>query len=611
MLDNIVATSNIERNTGKCVASRVHHVLFNFLLYLKDYPLLITAALTLVVFEKTATIMMVLSLRDIIDALESSGKEVVLGPVILVVLYGALRLIGPAFAELRDVLFSQVSEQVSKRIGVRVLSHVLSLDVEYYTRTAVGSICRDLDRGVAAASFLLRYMLFNGGPTLIEIILILAVLTNALSFAYATISLAGIVAYLVISIVANEWRVRFVSQVNMYNSSASACATESITNFEVIKLHGSESFESSKYARAMSAWELARIADRRIFALVIIGQALVIATTITVIFLLGVHDYRDDRLSIGDFVMLTALIAQLFMPLNFLGFVYSEMRQALADLGRMYVLLDERPMVVDAPDSKELKAPIKQITFENVWFGYTKDRPVLKDLTFSIAAGEHVAFVGTSGSGKSTIVRLIARLYDTNQGRIAFDGIDIKNLKQPSLRQCIGTVSQETMLFSASLADNVRYGDPDASLEAINEAALRAGLGELIAGLPEGLDTQLGEKGAKLSGGERQRVGIARALVRNPQVLILDEATASLDYDTESKVLAALKTVKEGRTTIAIAHRLSSVVDADRIFVMHDGNLIDEGKHDELLKKEGLYSQLWHKQSNSHSSENETVLIFV
>jgi len=608
MLGDIAETINTECKVSKPVTSEIYHILYNLLLYLKDYPLLIVVALILVLFEKTANIMLALSLREIIDALESPDKDVILGPITLVLLYGVLRLIGPAFAELRDVLFSQVSEKVSKRIGVRVLSHVLSLDAEYYTRTAVGSICRDLDRGIAGVSFLLRYMLFNGGPTLVEIVLILAVLAGAVRIEYAVIALVGVVAYLVISIAANEWRVKFVSQVNIHNSSANACATECIANFEVIKLHGSESFESTRYAGVMSAWELARITDRRTLSFVIIGQVLIIAVTISVMLLLGTHDYRDNELSVGGFVMLTALIAQLFAPLNLLGFVYREIRQALADVERMYVLLDEHPIVVDVLDSKKLKKPIKQIAFEHVWFEYTKGRPVLKDLTFSISAGEYVAFVGASGSGKSTIVRLIARLYDTNRGHVAFDGIDIRNLKQSSLRQCIGIVSQETMLFSASLADNIGYGAPDAGLEAIYEAALKAGLGKLMVRLPNGLDSHLGERGVKLSGGERQRVGIARALVRNPQVLVLDEATASLDYGTESKVLAALKTVKEGRTTIAIAHRLTSVIDADRIFVLHDGNLVDVGKHDELLKKGGLYSQLWHKQNKNHFSPKPTEL---
>lgn len=575
-----------------------YSVLLNLIGYLHEYPYLITAATILVVIEKCGNVLLAIAFKELIDVLNSESSSSSLSAITLVIAYGMLRLFVPTLAELRDVLFTQAGEQISRRVAVRVLNHILALDSDFHSRAAPGGLSRDLDRGTAGVSFLLRYLLFNGIPTLIEVFLILGVISFAVSGIYAAIAAFGVIIYLVISFFANEWRTKFVDEVNKHNSAASASAIASITNHEVIKLNGCEALQLTKYDQAMQDWVRSRVLDRRTLALVTVGQALAISCTSTAMLFLAIADNGAGILTIGDFVMLTVFIAQLFAPLNLLGFVYREMRQALADVTRMYTILDKMPLVADRPGAAGLPLRLSRIEFNGVCFDYNYSHHILKDLTFSIEAGQAIAFVGPSGSGKSTIVKLLARLYDVAVGEIKINGNDLRSIKQSSLRDLLGIVSQETLLFSASIAENIAFGNPNADRLAIERAAIDAGLEQLVKRLPGGLDAQVGERGAKLSGGERQRIGIARAIIRKPQILVLDEATASLDYGTEADILRSLKAISKSWTTLTIAHRLTSVVDADRIYVLQEGRLVGAGTHQELLMNNRLYSDLWSQQNN-------------
>lgn len=571
--------------------------LFRVVSYLGAYRWLLGWVFCLVIAEKTASVSIALLLKLIVDTLDTGQNAAALGLFALVLGYGAVRLAAPTLAELRDVYFSKASENISREIGRKIFSHCLRLDTAYYSSHSLGALCRDLDRGIAGVSFLLRYLIFTAGPTLVEIALILAVMLVMLSPIYAVVSAIGVIFYLGFSVYSNEWRARFVQRVNQRNSRINALAMDSLLNIEAIKLSNLESTTNEQYGREMRHWVSARLADRRSLAWVVFGQALVISSTAVAVIYLAVRDHQAGHLSMGSFVMLTAFIAQLFAPLNFLGFVYREMRQALADVDQAFTVLNVVPTIIEKPNALTLQSKIDSIELDSVWFGYDSRDPVLKEVSFIASTGTRMAIVGPSGGGKSSIVRLLTRLYDADRGRVLVDGKDVKDLEMASLRERISVVSQSTTLFSTTIAENITCGAPQSTGGQLQRVVEEVGLSAFVASLPQGLDTPVGERGAQLSGGQAQRIGIARALYRNPDVLILDEATAALDYHTEAEILAVLDKLKQNIVCIMVAHRLSTVVNADHVLVIDGGRISESGNHSQLLRNGGLYSRLWRSQS--------------
>lgn len=568
--------------------------------YLQEFRSRVLLALACLVAAKVASVGLPFVLKNIVDGLDQNAEameRLSLALLFLIIAYGLLRFANVLFGELRDTLFGRVTERAMRRIGLTVFEHLHRLDIAFHLNRQTGGLSRDIDRGTNGISFLLRFMVFNIVPTFIEIGLVVVLLGVNYSMYYALLILVSVIAYVSYSVWATEWRTRFVREANIAESRSNTRAIDSLLNFETVKYFTNERFEADHYDRELAEWERARGRNRLSLLVLNSGQALIIAIAMTAALALAAHDVSSGTMSIGDFVLINTFMMQIFMPLNFLGFVYREMKGSMANIEAMLGLLDVKPAVTDAPDANELKVRQGRLEWDSVCFSYHAKRPILQDVSFVIEPGERVAVVGASGAGKSTLVKLLLRLYDLGSGRIAIDGQSIDRCTQESLRRQIAVVPQDTVLFNTSILENIRYGRSDADDEAVWEAIRMAGLQPLIESLPEQAQTRVGERGLKLSGGEKQRVAIARAILKRAPILVFDEATSSLDTRAERDIMQALKDLAQGHTTLQIAHRLSTVIDADRILVMDKGCLVEVGSHSDLMRQQGHYYHLWQAQA--------------
>lgn len=569
--------------------------------YLMEYRARVILALALLALAKVANVLVPLALKYIVDHFDSATDAVVAVPLALLAAYGALRFAVVLFGELRDAVFARVAERAMRRISLKVFKHLHDMDLGFHLSRRTGGLARDIERGTSGISFLLRFMLFNIVPTLLEIGMVAVILLINFSPRFALTVLGAVVLYVVFSVVVTEWRNRFVRESNEMDNVANTRAVDSLLNYETVKYFNNERFEARQYDRNLEAWESARMNNRLSLAALNAGQALIIAASITLMMVMASQQVASGEITLGDLVMVNAYMIQLFIPLNFLGFVYREIRQALINIEQLFGLLGQPPVIADPAGAVPLVVRGGQVRFEAVSHAYEPDRTILKNISLDIPAGQKFAVVGASGAGKSTLARLLFRFYDVDTGRITVDGQDIRTVTQDSLRQALGAVPQDTVLFNDSLRYNIAYGRPEASEAEILEVIRMAHLDDFLAQLPAGLDTQVGERGLKLSGGEKQRVAIARVLLKDPPILILDEATSSLDSHAEQAILRTLASVSRRRTTLAIAHRLSTVVDADSIAVLERGELVEQGGHAELLALGGRYARLWEIQQRQRA----------
>jgi len=577
--------------------------------YLLEFPARVFFAMAFLVLAKVVNVILPLILKYIVDDLSDPTVQIISLPLALLFAYGILRFSTTFFGELRDAIFSRVAERGMRRIGLKVFSHLHTLDLNFHLSRKTGGLSRDIERGTSGIAFLLRFMLFNILPTLLELALICGILFFNYNIWYVLITLAAVVSYIGFSVAVTEWRLRFVREANQMDNKSNTRAIDSLLNFETVKYFGNERYESELYDNQLAEWEEARLKNRYSLFALNSGQALIIAISITAMMILAASEVVSGVMTIGDLVLINAYMIQLFIPLNFLGFVYREIKNSLANIEQMFRLLDTNPGVADADNAAELQPNGGGIRFENVSFGYKDNRTILRDVSFEIPEGKKVAIVGPSGSGKSTIARLLFRFYDVDQGRIYVNDQAVDQVTQESLRKSIGVVPQDTVLFNDSIGYNISYGDTEAGQEQVQVAARMANLENFIEQLPEGYDTVVGERGLKLSGGEKQRIAIARTLLKNPEIMVFDEATSSLDSSAEQAILEALKQAAENHTTLVIAHRLSTVIDADEILVLDRGEIVEKGNHRELLAKNGLYAELWKNQQEQADSKEEEVLV--
>ena len=569
--------------------------------YLAEFRGRVIVAVICLVAAKLATVATPVALKYIVDYLDEgrSGDLVLWIPLLLVTAYGTLRFSSTLFSELRDAVFARVAERAMRRVSLRVFRHLHQRELGFHLDRKTGGLARDIERGTNGISFLLRFTLFNIVPTLLEIAMVAVILTVVFNPGYVLAIIGAVVVYVMFSVKVTEWRTRFVREANARDNQSNSRAVDSLLNYETVKYFNNEEFEADRYDQDLESWEHARLKNRLSLAALNAGQALIIGIAMIVIMGMAVTEVAAGEITLGDFTMINAYLLQLFIPLNALGFVYREIRQALVNVERLFGLLQQAPVIEDASDARELEVTGAEVRFEDIHFRYHPDREILKGISFTIPAGSKVAVVGASGAGKSTLARLLFRFFDVDQGRITIDGQDIRTVTQDSLRSALGVVPQDTVLFNDTLYKNLAYGRPDATEEEVRQAAQLAHLDRFIHTLPEGYQTRVGERGLKLSGGEKQRVAIARVLLKNPPILILDEATSSLDSVSEAMILEALNEVSRKRTTLVIAHRLSTIRDSDTILVMDDGRIVESGHHNQLLALDGPYARLWHQQNRN------------
>ncbi len=531
-----------------------------------------------------------------VDALGGDVPDLMLGGIGLTLAYGLARLMNVGFQQLRDAVFAKVGQRALRTLALETFAHIHRLSMRYHIARRTGGLSRIIERGVKGVDFLLRFMLFSIGPLVLELLLVMGFLWFLLDAWYMVVVMVTICLYVAFTFKVTEWRVRLRREMNEQDTDANQKAIDSLLNFETVKYFGAETREAERYDISMRAYEGAAIKTATSLAMLNFGQSLIITSGLLTVMVMAALGVQNGTLSVGDFVMVNAYMIQITMPLNFLGTVYREIRQALVDMGEMFDLLEQPQEVSDKPNAPALDVGSGVVEFDDVEFGYDPSRPILKGVSITVGAGENVALVGPSGSGKSTIGRLLFRFYDASSGTVRIDGQDVRDVTQDSLHDAIGVVPQDTVLFNDTIRYNIAYGRADATEDEVIAAAYAAQIHDFILSLPNGYDTMVGERGLKLSGGEKQRVGIARTLLKNPPILILDEATSALDSETESSIQDALKLAGEGRTVITIAHRLSTVADADRIVVLENGKVVEQGAHDALLARDGRYAALWNRQ---------------
>ena len=580
----------------------VGHTLAQLAPYLWRYKWRVLAALACLVLAKVATVSVPLVFKAMIDDLSTPQFATVL-PLLLLGLYGALRFASSLFTELREILFARVSQESVRRIALEVFRHLHALSLRFHLERQTGGVTRDIERGSRSIGSLINYALYSILPTLVELSLVLAILVARYDRVFVLITLASLAAYIVFTVVVSNWRIALRRRVNDMDSAANTQAIDSLLNYETVKYFNNEDFEARRYDVHLRQWEDAATRSQVSLSWLNLGQQLIIAIGVTAMMWQAAAGVVAGAMTVGDLVLVNAFLIQLYLPLNFLGVIYREMRQALADIERMFELLAEHRDIVDAPDAQPLPDGPADIVFDRVGFGYDPRRQILHDISFTIPAGKTVAVVGASGSGKSTLARLLFRFYDVDRGAIRLHGIDLRALTQQSLRGAIGIVPQDTVLFNDTIAYNIRYGRPEAGDDALVAAARAAQLAEFVTRLPEGYESRVGERGLKLSGGEKQRVAIARALLKNPPVLIFDEATSALDSRTEQAIQGSLDAAASGRTALVIAHRLSTVMHADEILVLDAGHIVERGRHAELLAQGGRYAQMWAAQQEERKVE--------
>lgn len=581
------STPDTPRNDWKTIRSLIP--------YLWEHKPRLFAALTCLVLAKLAIITMPWFLKNIVDQLSATDVMLTL-PLALLLGYGAMRLASSAFGELRDAIFAKVTQSSIRRVALQVFQHLHGLSLRFHLERQTGGVSRDIERGSRGISFLLNFMVFNILPTLLEITLVTVILFVAYDVWYAIITFVTVSSYVAFSLIVTEWRMRFRRTMNEMDSKANTRAIDSLLNYETVKYFNNEGYEAGRYNANLEKWQDAAIKNQTSLSLLNFGQGAIIAIGMTALLMLASQGVVDGEMTIGDLVLINAYLLQLFMPLNFLGFVYREIKHSLVDMEKMFSILRNNPDVQDKPNAPDLNISHGSVRFEHVAFAYNEKRQILHDVDFEIPEGKKVAVVGHSGAGKSTLSRLLFRFYEVNAGRILIDGQDIGEVTQGSLRRAIGIVPQDTVLFNDSIKYNIAYGNPDATEEEIITAAKTAHIHDFIVSLPDGYDSTVGERGLKLSGGEKQRIAIARTVLKNPRILIFDEATSALDSKSEQAILKELRTVAADHTTLVIAHRLSTIVDADQILVMDGGKIVERGTHQGLLAQNGSYTKMWELQ---------------
>lgn len=566
--------------------------------YLWAYKWRVLLALACLIGAKIANVGVPLVLKELVDSLAVTAQPaaVLILPMGLLVAYGLLRLSTTIFTELREFFFAKVTQRAVRTIALKVFRHLHALSLRFHLNRQTGGVTRDIERGTRGISSLVSYTLFSILPTLVEIGLVLTYLALKYDIWFFVITAVALVIYIVFTVLITEWRTHFRRTMNELDSKASTKAIDSLLNYETVKYFGNEEYEAQRYDEGLRRYETAAVRSQTSLTLLNTGQSLIIATAVTLILWRATVGVIAGQLTLGDLVLVNAFMIQLYIPLNFLGVLYREIKQSLADMEKMFALLDQHREVADTVGSKALITKNAEVCFSHVNFSYEENRQILFDVNFTIAAGTTTAVVGHSGSGKSTLARLLFRFYDVNTGAIEIDGQDIRQVTQTSLRSTIGIVPQDTVLFNDSIAYNIRYGRPDATQADIVAAAKAAYIHDFILSLPDGYDTAVGERGLKLSGGEKQRVAIARTLLKNPAILIFDEATSALDSRAEQAIQTQLKEIARDRTTLVIAHRLSTIADAHQILVMDYGRIVERGTHAELLSSQGVYAQMWERQ---------------
>ncbi|MBX3601959.1 MAG: ABC transporter ATP-binding protein/permease [Rubrivivax sp.] len=569
--------------------------------YLWTYRWRVGAALVFMLAAKGANVSVPLLLKELVDALAFKPGDVaavLVVPAGLLVAYGLLRLSTTVFTELRELIFAKATEGTARSISLQVFRHLHALSLRFHLERQTGGMTRDIERGTRAVHSLISYSLYSIFPTLVEVGMVLTLLAVKFDAAFAWITVAALVAYIIFTVTVTEWRTKFRRQMNEIDSTAHTRAIDSLLNYETVKYFNNEEFEARRYDENLERLRRAALKSQSTLSLLNTGQQLIIAAALVAMLWRATEGVVDGRLTLGDLVMINAFMIQLYIPLNFLGVMYREIKQALTDLDKMFGLMERHREVDDAPGAPTLQVRAGHVRFDHVSFAYDPARPILHDLSFEIPPGRTVAVVGPSGAGKSTLARLLFRFYDVSGGAIMIDGQDIRQVTQASLRAAIGIVPQDTVLFNDTVEYNIAYGRPGATREQVEAAAKAAHIHDFIAATPRGYDTMVGERGLKLSGGEKQRVAIARTLLKNPAILIFDEATSALDSANERAIQAELKSVSQGKTALVIAHRLSTVVDAHEIIVLEAGRMVERGAHAELLARGGAYARMWRLQQS-------------